>query len=149
MGNHKRLVSLGSCFYSCTSLTSIPSGLFDNCPNVTSFSNCFYNCTSLASIPSGLFDNCPNVTNFGSLFYNCRSLPSIPSSLFDNCPNVTSLNGCFYGCISLTGLTPNTNGIELWQRAGSEGYPDSILGSFCFSNCNSLSNYSSIPSDWK
>ena len=36
-----------SCFYYCTSLTSIPEGLFDNNPNVTDFSRCFNDCENL------------------------------------------------------------------------------------------------------
>ena len=76
-----------SCFYNCTSLTSI-----DFPSSVTSLGNyCFKNCTSLTSI------NIPSsVTSLGDgCFKDCTSLTSIdiPSS-------VTSFGDyCFYGCI--------------------------------------------------
>lgn len=157
------LTSMSDTFWECTSLTSIPAGLFDNCPNVTSFANTFAYCSSLTSIPAGLFDNCPLVTNFGGTFRDCTSLTSIPSGLFDNCPNVTHFSwafghcyvltsipaGLFDGCpnalvfdfsfvgdYSLTGPSP-----ELWLRPGSDGY-------FCFYQCTSLSNYGYGPSPW-
>ena len=76
-----------SCFYNCTSLTSI------NIPSsVTSLGDgCFKDCTSLTSI-----DIPSSVTSFGDgCFQNCTSLTSIniPSS-------VTSLGLlCFSKCI--------------------------------------------------
>ena len=103
-------------FRNCTSLVSIPEGLFDNNPNVTNFSACFSVCTSLTSIPEGLFDNNPNVTNFSACFWGCESLTSIPQGLFDNNPNVFSFSTCFYSCDSLTsipqGLFDNNPNVE-------------------------------------
>ena len=92
---------MSSRFTNCSKLKSIPSGLFDNCPNVTNFYGCFSYCFRLTEIPSGLFDNCPNVTNFYECFYYCNSLTEIPSGLFDNCPNVTDFRYCFSHCSSL------------------------------------------------
>lgn len=60
-------------FYNCRALTSIPEGLFDNNPNVTSFNRCFYQC-SLTSIPIGLFDNNTRVGDFSYCFYFCSKL---------------------------------------------------------------------------
>jgi hypothetical protein len=80
-------------FFWLCGLTSIPSGLFDNCPNVTNFAGSFFQ-NQITSIPSGLFDNCPNVTTFGNTF-NQNQITSIPSGLFDNCPNVTSFSNTF------------------------------------------------------
>ena len=98
-----------SCFYNCTSLTSI------NIPSsVTSLGDgCFKDCTSLTSI-----DIPSSVTSFGDYcFQNCTSLTSIdiPSS-------VTSLgDGCFQNCTSLTSIN----------------IPSSVtsLGDYCFQNC--------------
>ena len=159
------VTSFDNTFSNCTSLTSIPSGLFDNCTNVTDFSGTFFGCSSLTSIPSGLFDNCVNVTTFGNTFGFCTGLTSIPSGLFDNnvsvtifdgvfneCTgltfipsglfdnnvSVTTFAGVFYNCASLTGLAP-----ELWLRVPEP------LGTGCFVGCVNLSNYASIPVDWK
>ena len=50
--NDKDRMSFDSCFYYCSKLTSIPTGLFDNCPNVTSFSYCFNGCSGvIGSLP--------------------------------------------------------------------------------------------------
>ena len=38
--------------------------------DVTDFTGCFFNCTSLTSIPAGLSDNCTNVTGFCPCFDN-------------------------------------------------------------------------------
>ena len=92
--NHTSVTSFAHCFRD-NSLTSIPSGLFDNNTIVTSFYMTFGD-NSLTSIPSGLFDNNTSVTNFGYTFYN-NSLTSIPSGLFDNNASVTSFYRTFGG----------------------------------------------------
>ena len=168
--NCPNVTDFNFCFYSCSSLTAIPAGLFDNCPNVTSFSSCFYSCSSLTAIPAGLFDSCTAVTSFAYCFYSCSSLTEIPAGLFDNCPNVTSFNSCFKDCNSLI-LTSDlfdinllkdrminfnscfyvvgTNSVgtapELWDAGLLSGstYVD------CFQGRTSLSNYGSIPANWK
>ena len=89
------------CFSACSSLTSIPAGLFDNNPQVTSFDYCFSACFSLTSIPAGLFDNNPQVTIFSYCFYSCDGLTNIPSDLFDKNINVTDFSYCFAYCSSL------------------------------------------------
>lgn len=56
---------------------------------------------------------------------------------------------CFSRCDKLTGSTPkDPDGGELWERAGKEGYPTSITGTGCFTNCTGLDTYNSIPEDW-
>ena len=42
--------------------------------DVTNFYDCFSNCTSLVSIPAGLFGGCTAVTDFYGCFYDCTSL---------------------------------------------------------------------------
>ena len=101
--NNPQVTSFSGCFYGCASLVSIPNGLFDNCLNLDDVSRCFYGCTSITSIPQGLFDN-PQITIFYSCFYDCKSLTSIPKGLFDNNPQVTSFDSCFYNCESLTSI---------------------------------------------
>ena len=149
-GAFEKVTDFSSCFRSCSGLTSIPVGLFDNCLNVTNFSYCFGYCFSLTSIPEGLFDNSMKVTNFSDCFHYCSSLTSIPDSLFANCPNVTNFNFCFSSSSNLSGTTPkDSDGGELWERAGKAGYPSSVYGTDCFNRCTGLSNYAEIPNDWK
>ena len=94
--------SFERCFYNCTSLTSIPEGLFDNNTQATNFSDCFNTCKSLTSIPEGLFDKNPLATVFSSCFSYCRSITSIPKGLFDKNKLATNFNFCFNDCRSLT-----------------------------------------------
>ena len=139
------------CFNDCSGLTgSIPENLFSNCTKVTSFESCFNGCAGLTGIPGNLFSKCPGVTSFGYCFRNCTGLTEIPGNLFSNCPGVTSFGHCFNSCTGLTGTTPkDSDGGELWERQGKEGYPSSITGSYCFYGCTELSNYSDISADWK
>ena len=147
----KGLTDFSNCFGNCSELTSIPSNLFANNPEVTDFSYCFSNCRGLTSIPSNLFANNPEVTNFRYCFYNCRGLTSIPSNLFANNTKVTNFSYCLQYCRELTSSTPLDNdGTPLYNRSeGKEGY--SVVNSHkrCFYNCTLMSDYSSIPSDWK
>ena len=128
-----KAINFGDCFFGCASLSSIPSGLFDNNTQVMSFSMCFYNCTSLSSIPAGLFDKNTQATSFEACFYNCTSLSSIPSGLFDKNTQVTSFNNCFSRCTSLSSIP---SGLFDKNTLAREFYN-------CFSRCTSLS---SIPS---
>ena len=101
------------CWYSCSSLTSMPSGF--NLPSgITSvgehlLSYCWYGCSSLTSMPSGC--NLPSgITSGGrgflySCWRNCSSLTSMPSGF--NLPSgITSadvefLYRCWYNCTNL------------------------------------------------
>ncbi len=105
---------LGFCWYSCSSLTSMPSGF--NLPSgITSvgdyfLNGCWYSCSSLTSMPSGF--NLPSgITSVGSSFLSfcwdgCSSLTSMPSGF--NLPSgITTVGDCFlyycwYNCTSLT-----------------------------------------------
>jgi len=153
------LISFNSTFQDCTSLTSIPAGLFDNNTAVTNFSQCFRGCSSLTSIPAGLFDNNTAVIGFGSTFFGCTSLTSIPSGLFDNNTAVTNFILTFIGCSSLTsipaGLFANNTSVTSFDSTffGCTSLTSIPAGLFdnntavftfavCFRDCSSLT---SIP----
>lgn len=69
--------SYGWYFRNYKKLQKIVTGIFDQ--NITDFESCFYRCSSLTSIPNGLFDSNTAVTNFMSCFqrlfvdYKCCS----------------------------------------------------------------------------
>ncbi|GAG98097.1 unnamed protein product, partial [marine sediment metagenome] len=93
----------------------------------TGFYKTFYNCTSLTAIPSGLFDFNTSVSTFGfyQAFYNCTSLTSVPSDLFDNNTLNESFNGTFkdtaittlsaatWSIVSVSDATEMFNGVTL------------------------------------
>ena len=114
-------------FQDCTSLTSIPAGLFsgiDTSSMIYSlagmFISTFYGCTSLTSIPAGLFSDIDtSSTNstkemFNATFGSCTSLTSIPAGLFSaiDTSSATDTRAMFYytfsDCTSLTGYIPPT-----------------------------------------
>lgn len=129
------LLSISQNFRYCTSLVSIPSGLFDYCMNVDDITECFYGCTTLTSIPSGLFDNLgPNGEYFGNIFAYCSGITSIPSGLFDHLTNAKQMVSIFNHCDKLISIPNN-----LFR------YNTLIINtSTIFSNCKSLTT---IPSD--
>jgi hypothetical protein len=59
------------------------------------FSDLFFNCSKLVSIPAGMFDDNPDVTSFYECFCNCSSLASIPADLFNKNIAATDFTYCF------------------------------------------------------
>lgn len=127
---------------------SISSGvelIKDSCNNISTF----------PTIPAGVkriegrcFENIP-ATSVASKFANNTKLQVIPSDLFSTSKDITNFSSCFSGCSNLTGSSPvDENGYKLWERAGKEGYPDTITGTDCFAKCYKLDDFMYIPTDW-
>jgi hypothetical protein len=115
---------LESGFKGCTSLQSVPIGFMSAMTGnvgVDLLKSCFEGCTGLTLIWSGFLDNTFDVNNPG---------------VFDR---------MFYNCTSLTGTTPTTaDGSKLWGR-----FIRTDIGIDCFYNCAQLTDYNSIPVQWK
>ena len=126
-------------FSSVTTLTTAPSGLFNNVPLATTFASCFFACSGLTSVPSTLFDSCPNVVNFSSTFRNCRALTNVLQ--FANNTNVTIFNNIYNMSSTTNALTGTAP--ELWNRTPTPS------GTDAFNNCTGLSNFASIPANFK
>ena len=125
--------------FSNTPITTVPSGLFDLVTNATTFASCFFNCTLLSSVPSTLFDNCPNVTSFSSTFRNCRALGNVLQ--FTNNLNVSTFNNVYNMSSTTNALAGNAP--EIWLRTPTPS------GTDAFNNCIGLTNYASIPANFK
>ena len=151
--NNKAVTSFNYTFSLCSGLTSIPENLFQYNTAVTDFSWTFDSCTGLTgSIPENLFSNNTAVTSFDSTFRDCRGLTSIPANLFSNNTKVTDFFGTFRYCSGLTGTVPtDTDGTPIYNRSGEgkEGYAVVTDSRDCFQSCTGLTDYSSIPEDWK
>ena len=133
--NCPQITNFEAVFQGCP-LTSIPSGLFTNNINALSMEKAFSN-TQITEIPSGIFDTNTLVTNFNYTFDGCTSITSaIPSTIFDNNINVNYFVFTFSGCSNITGNAP-----ELWNRIpASTNYG-------CFAGCTSLFNYAAAVSN--
>jgi hypothetical protein len=126
-------------FSGITTITTVPSGLFDVPTAATTFASCFFACTSLSTVPSTLFDTNTSVVNFSSTFRNCRALTNVLQ--FTNNTNVTIFNNIYNMSSTtnaLTGTAPT-----LWLRTPTPS------GTDAFNNCLGLSNYASIPANFK
>lgn len=120
---------------------------------LTTASNMFKDCNSIEEIDSEFLASAINLNNVYNCFAYTPKLKTIGNTLFSKNKNITDFRGCFmqqYNSSELVGNTPvDENGLKLWQRAGSEGYPTSINGGSCFNNCTKLDDYSEIPNNWK
>jgi PKD repeat protein len=147
-----KVKNINHLFYGCTGLTDIPATIISTLALVETCRFAFSN-TGITFIPETLFDGCPLLADVQYVFNGCGSLTSLPAHLFAGNPLITSFNSAFgrgaYQA-SLTGETPvDANGLKLWQRAGTPGYPDSITGAACFKYNTALSDYADIPANWR
>ena len=126
-------------FSSITTITTAPTGLFDNVPLATTFASCFFACTGLTSVPSTLFDTNTSAVNFSSTFRNCRALTNVLQFTFNT--NVTIFNNIYNMSSTVNALTGTAP--ELWNRTPTPS------GTDAFNNCTGLSNYASIPVNFK
>lgn len=128
---------LSDCFNSCSNLTAIPAGLFNNNPDAESFFFCFGDCKGLTgTIPIGLFDKNKKVESFRGCFYNCEKLTGeIPAGLFNNHPDAKNFGVCFSNCKNLkptADIFCDDANDRSTRFAGKEMLFDS-----CFENCGS------------
>jgi hypothetical protein len=126
-------------FSSVTTISTVPSGLFDSNVAATTFASCFFGCSALTSVPSTLFDLNINVVNFSGTFRNCRSLTNVLQFTYNT--NVTIFNNVYNMSSTANALTGNAP--DLWNRTPTPS------GTDAFNNCTGLSNYASIPLNWK
>ena len=100
----------------------------------------FYN-IQITEIPENLFEG-TDINTFNGTFSDCTKLTSIPQNLFYMTKNPSSISEiayCFYNCTNLTGNAP-----DIWNHLTGVTSHDQ-----CFHGCTGLSNYASIPADWK
>ena len=119
--------NIDAMFENCSNLVSIPTGIFDNSPSITTAIRVFFGCSSLQVIPAGLFDQNINITDFSNTFSG-TGITSIPNGLFNRNNLVTNFTSCFAGCSNIT-IIPE----KLFD------YNISVTNfSSCFSNCTKL-----------
>ena len=107
--------------------------------NASSFASCFFACASLTSVPSTIFDLNINVTSFSGTFRNCRALTNVLQFTFNTA--VTTFSQVYNMSSTsnaLVGTAPT-----LWLRTPTPA------GTDAFNNCTGLSNFASIPVNFK
>lgn len=114
-------------FQGCSSLKSIPAGLFDNFKNVRIAISAFENCRTIESVPRGLFDkmeklhqideNYYSYSNVYGIFTRCNSLKEVPFDIFDKNP-ISRFDGTFAYTKLTVGLLP----VSLKSPGASHNY---------------------------
>ena len=131
--NNSEVIDFNRTF-SDSAIESVPEDLFKNCTKVDTFSGLFHNCSQLTSVPAGLFRNCPDVTSFNDSFFSCEKLTTIPVNIFDGNRRVTDFRGVFIYC-KISGESPYTmiNGekVHLYERIN---YPEYFITPTNYSN---------------
>jgi hypothetical protein len=153
--NGPDITDFSNCFYN-NKLSSIPANLFDNCTQVTNFSNCFRD-NQLTSIPVRLFENNTLVKNFGTCFYNNSNLKLNKYIFYSEGQQSTrflnqsvDFGNCFSRNSYVSPDAENGEAPDLWNCDFGTGTPTKTS---CFggngNNAITLTNYDSIPSEWK
>jgi len=94
-------------------------------------------CSNLTIIPNNAITGADAVESADSMFAEC-DLSNIPETIFDEMPLIEDFTNCFAVNISATGNAP-----DLWND-----FPEAT-GDYCFNGDTNLTNYASIPADWK
>ena len=81
-------------FGHCSSLTSVSSGAFRNCPSLKNLGSLFDNCANLTTIGE-IFDNVPNVENFLNFCFACPKLTTVAENLFKDIDAITNVSSAF------------------------------------------------------
>lgn len=142
--NDLRGAGLRNVFSGCSGLTGqIPVDLFRYNTLVTYMSGVFNGCTGLSGqIPEDLFYYNNLVTDYSYALRNCKNL-ILPTRLF-NLSNL-SIVTTFWYFMALTTETDSYTGTiqDIWN------YAPSAVHTYAFYKQTALSNYASIPNDWK
>lgn len=143
LGTMASLTSAYRMFYGCTSLTSIPSKIFDGLTSVTTFEDTFRDCSNITSLPTDLFRYNTSVTNFSATFVSC-GLSSIPTDLFRYNTSATDFTNTFNSCSYLTtipsGLFQYNTGVTTFYATFSGSGLTSIPTDL-FRYCTSVTNF--------
>ena len=154
---HCTKVSNLSSAFRKTPITSIPAGLFSACTELSNASYAFNECRNIESIPKGLLNHCKLLGNVEYMF-GYSGVKAIPVDIFDYCIYLNNVSWCFCGLNNWDGVmegeSPYTliNGVKvhLYERSLYPDYFDSPYShDGCFSGCSNLTDYDSMPQDWK
>ena len=151
--NMTSLKTVNAMWKDCATLASVPADYFpESVSTGTTTAYMFQNCTSLKTVPEGLFDDFSNVTIITQMFQNCTSLESLPVGIFDNMKKIKTAKNTFEGCSAFTGESPYTivgdRKIHLYERSADNGFTEITGYDDCFTGCGKMADYTYIPISW-
>lgn len=179
--HNSQIDDCGACFKNCANITTVPSDICSYFTNAT-WLNYFFSGSNITTVPSGLLDNCVNLVQVQNMFNSCANLESVPEYLFRYNMKITSFDGVFQNCPKLklnrnifcdedtekgTRFAWTNNWFYFTNAFNRTSYTNTEQGTApalweytitksqkgnCFSgagnSATSLSNYSLIPSAW-
>lgn len=116
-------------------------------PNATSIKDFYSYCPDLVEIYASSIEQLTTVTSAENFITGCEKLTSIEINIFAPHKLITNYRNALSGLTSITGQTPTVNGNQLWELAGTEGYPEYIDGSSCFQD-STFDNIADVPVEW-
>jgi surface protein len=160
-------LSLDSSFYGCSNLEIYATDTL-NCSSVTNMFRCFFSCSSITSIPNFNTWDTSNVTNMSLSFRSTTSLSSLDLSGMDftSCVNwgASGANGAFWqsgiSSINLTGLLFNNSSFTFSSVFSSCSNLTTVSGfetldfssctefSYVFYSCTSLTSINLVGLDF-
>lgn len=136
--------SLDSMF-SRTLITCSPKEIL--AANATSISNMYAYCSKLVELLPTSIAKLTTVTSAAYFTTACEALTSYPENIFEPLTLIVDYSNAMSGLTSMTGPTPTVGGKQLWELAGTAGYPASINGTSCYQD-STFDNISSVPLEW-
>ena len=151
-----KVVEISSIFRR-TPIKKIPADLFSPFTQLRNAYYAFNECKDLESVPNNLFIHCKLLRNVENMF-SYSGLKVIPVDIFDSCIYLDNVSWCFSGLNNWEGVvdgeSPYTliNGVKvhLYERYLYPDYFDTPYShEGCFGGCSNLTDYESMPQDWK
>ncbi|WP_163321250.1 BspA family leucine-rich repeat surface protein [Dysgonomonas sp. 520] len=162
-----KVTDVGGMFNDARNLDTLPNGLLENMPDLKNVLG-MVRVTKITSIDKDFFVNNPQITNVDSLFASCYYLTSIPLELFRNQNNILRSDFMFEYCTNLNmnlddfvsniNLSNVSNVNYMFRHCNKltgtgqsliNALPANVLHKEALRNCTSLTDYDSLPSDWK
>lgn len=120
-------------FEGCTSLKTLPEGLFAHNTATTHFAGTFSGCTALESLPENLLASCTELKYVNRMLSGCSALKTVPERVFANNSKIESFEETFMDCTALETLPE-----KLFSAL--EGGTKSVTFASSFKGCSALKN---------
>lgn len=136
--NTQNVTDMSYFAYLCGNLTGLDVSSW-NTQNVTTLFYFVRECSSLATLDVSSW-NTSNVNDISSFARQCSSIVTLNTNNWDT-SSMTTCSGAFRDC---TNLTSSFDANLWWNRI-----PVFSVFVNCFTNSTNISNYASIPNNWK
>lgn len=132
--------------FSSTSITHTPRKVISN--GATSAISMFGYCSELIQVSAEIISHVPTLTDISGFVSSAEKLTSLPEELLYENKAIANYSFAFNGLTSMTGNTPKAaGGINLWEVAGTEGFPSEISGLGCFTD-STFDDITTVPVEW-